>query len=282
MSITQILLEFLMNLLRNPEAASHFLDDPQGALDEAGLSGISTDDVDAVMPVVMDYAPVASVGDREYNTGGSSASGGGSGHPGSGGWAGSPGGSGGTSAASPGGSGGTSAVADSVAPPAVVQLTHVVNNFSYTSVDDRDTTTDQSVNQNVWALGDVTQWFDNVANVASGDGSAAGHASADNSTDNSTTFTAGGDLNIGNTALDVGIADSFQDNSNNSDNSDNSTDNSVNLTDSLNGSLNDNSDNSTDDSVNLTDSLNGSLNDNSDNSATDNSDNSVTDNSDNS
>src|SRR3954454_11938778 len=114
MSITQLLLEFLMNLLRILEAASHFLDDPQGALDEAGLSGISTDDVDAVMPVVMDYAPVASVGDREYNTGGSSASGGDSGHSGAGGWAGSPGGSGGTTAGSSGASGGAGAVADSV------------------------------------------------------------------------------------------------------------------------------------------------------------------------
>ncbi|HET7138561.1 MAG TPA: hypothetical protein VFI36_00235, partial [Arthrobacter sp.] len=45
-----------------------------------------------------------------------------------------------------------------------------VNNFSYTSVvDDRDATTDHSVHGNIWAQGDVHQWFQNEAVIASGD-----------------------------------------------------------------------------------------------------------------
>ena len=66
-------------------------------------------------------------------------------------------------------------------------------------MDDRDTITDQSVNQNIWADGDVKQWFDNDSVVASGDrANAAGDDAdvedsnniedsynTDNSTDNS-------------------------------------------------------------------------------------------------
>jgi hypothetical protein len=34
----------------------------------------------------------------------------------------------------------------------------IVNNYTYSStIDDRDTVSDQSVNQNIWANGDVTQ-----------------------------------------------------------------------------------------------------------------------------
>ena len=57
---------------------------------------------------------------------------------------------------------------------AVAQLTSIVNNYTYSSaIDDRDTVTDQSVNQNIWADGDVLQIFDNDAIIASGDGAIA-------------------------------------------------------------------------------------------------------------
>jgi hypothetical protein len=144
---------FLMSLFGNQEAAQKFLDDPKRSLESAGLGGVSSADVDAALPVVLDYAPItvhASSFDRSYNTGSNGA---------------------GTSGAGAG----------AVAPPtagggngdhahAVQQLQRVVNNYSYTStVGDRDTISDQSVNQNIWADGDVGQWFDNDSVVASGD-----------------------------------------------------------------------------------------------------------------
>ncbi len=262
MSITQLLLEFLMNLLKDPEAAEEFQKDPEGVLEAHGLGNITVDDVDAVVPVVVDFAPVSTIGERVFETGGNTATGGDSSYsaPASGGAGGGGGGGGYTPQADAGAAASLS--------PAAAQLTHVVNNFSYTSVDDRDTITDQSVNQNIWALGDVEQWFDNEANVASGDGAVAAgdDAAVDNSVDNSTNIHAGEDVNIGNTS--IAVEDSYND--------DHSTDNSVHvdvaLEDSLNAtdSFNDNSDNSTDNSTNvsLEDSLNAtdSFNDNSDNS----------------
>ncbi|WP_196216985.1 IniB N-terminal domain-containing protein, partial [Agromyces bracchium] len=85
-NITTALLDFLMGLLRDPEASAEFRADPDSALTNAGLNGICAADVDAVLPVALDFSPVA---DREYHTGGnsidSSASGGGWGGGGSGG-----------------------------------------------------------------------------------------------------------------------------------------------------------------------------------------------------
>ena len=75
MAITQSLLDFILNLLRDPEAAEAYNANPQAALASAGHGDLSCADVDAVRPVVLDYASVSM--DREYNTGGnhSSASG---------------------------------------------------------------------------------------------------------------------------------------------------------------------------------------------------------------
>ncbi|WP_426938861.1 IniB N-terminal domain-containing protein [Pseudarthrobacter sp. S3] len=256
------LVQFLMGLFNNPAAAEEFLNDPERSLEDAGLREVCSADVDAAMPVVLDYAPIsvnASSFDREYNTGGNTS------------WTGGNGGAGHTPPPGGGGAGHTP-------PPAggghhdhddhahaVQQLNHVVNNYSYTStVDDRDTVTDQSVNQNIWADGDVNQWFDNEAVIASGDQAlAAGDDNnvrdsyntsdsynTDNTTDNSTdnSITAGGNVNIGNSQLDVDdsfntdvdvdVADSFN------DNSDNSMDNSVQIEDSFQDNS-DNSDNST-------------------------------------
>ncbi|QNE15712.1 IniB N-terminal domain-containing protein [Pseudarthrobacter sp. NBSH8] len=261
---------FLMSLFGNQQAAQKFLDDPERALESAGLGGVCSADVDAALPVVLDYAPITVHGsfDRSYSTGGNGAATGG------------------------GGAGSGGAVA--VTPPpaghghddhahAVQQLQNVVNNYSYTStVDDRDTITDQSVNQNIWANGDVTQWFDNHAVVASGDRAVAAgddvdmrdsnniqdSYNTDNSNDSSTdsSVNAGRDASVGNTHtdiedsfntdLDVDIEDSFNDNSDNRvDNSeqtdtnieDSFNDNSVVLTDNSDNSveLTDNSDNST-------------------------------------
>jgi hypothetical protein len=240
---------FLMSLFGNHKAAQEFLDDPERSLEHAGLGGVCSADVDAALPVVLDYAPItvnASSFDRSYNTGGNGAATGG-----------------GAVAVTPPPFGG----GNGDHTHAVQQLHNVVNNYSYTStVDDRDTITDQSVNQNIWADGDVEQWFDNDAVVASGDRAVAADDdvdmddsnniedsyNTDNSNDSSTdnSVNAGRDADVGNTDtdiddsfntdLDLDVADSFNDNSDNS--TDNSEETDVDVEDSFN-----------DDSVEVTD-----------------------------
>ncbi|PFG38736.1 hypothetical protein ATJ97_1222 [Georgenia soli] len=184
-TIANMLLEFLMKLLRDPEAAAAFRSDPDKALEAAGLGGVCTDDVEAVMPVIFDYAPVRvdSSFDRDYGTGGNDAAIGGSfprpGHdrPGH------------DRPDVPGHDDADHPRYDDDHAHAVQQLSYVVNDYSYTSwVDDRDTVTDQSVNQNIWADGDVVQLFDNDAVIASGDHAVAAgdDAHVDNSHDEST------------------------------------------------------------------------------------------------
>ncbi|NUT72708.1 IniB N-terminal domain-containing protein [Pseudarthrobacter sp. C4D7] len=276
------LVQFLMQLFGNREAVQEFLADPERVLQEHGLANVCAADVDAAMPVVLDYAPItvnATSFAREHATGGNSV------------WAGQTGALGGHGGGIPAGGaaagqGGTNYDQDDHAH-AVQQLHHVVNHFSYTTnttvLDDRDTITDQSVNQNIWAHGDVEQWFDNHAVVASGDRAVAAgddatvrdsnnitdsynaDHSADNSTDNS--IHAGGDVGIGNeetdisdsfnTDLSLDVDDSFNDNSDNSsyqDYSDHSTSTDVDL--DVRDSFNDNSDDSTHNSVAVEDSFN--------------------------
>src|SRR5919112_259541 len=207
MTLANDLVQFLMQLFGDRQAAQDFLDDPERVLEDHGLGGVCSADVDAAMPVVLDYAPVtinASRFDRDYNTGGNNSS---TDHNGGGGYT-----------PPPAGGGGGHHDNDDHAH-AIQQLHHVVNNYSYTStVDDRDTITDQSVNQNIWAEGDVEQWFDNDSVVASGDRAiAAGDDadvqdsnniedsySTDNSTDNSKDHSihAGRDASVGNTRVD--------------------------------------------------------------------------------
>ncbi|UUL77268.1 hypothetical protein NG819_07100 [Pseudarthrobacter sp. Fe7] len=171
------------------------------------------------MPVVLDYAPItvnAPSMAREHITAGNSA------------WAGQPGTSSGHAGSSApihaagqaAGQGGSSYDNDDHAH-AVQQLHQVVNHFSYTTnstlLDHRDTITDQSVSQNIWAHGDVEQWFDHDAVVASGDRAMAAGGDAgvrdshntDHSTDNSTdnSLHAGGDVSLGNEQ--TAISDSF-------------------------------------------------------------------------
>ncbi|WP_411374240.1 IniB N-terminal domain-containing protein [Arthrobacter sp. MPF02] len=279
MTLANDLVQFLMHLFGDRQAAQDFLDNPEKVLEDHGLGKVCSADVDAAMPVVLDYAPVtinASRFDREYNTGGNDAR---TDHNGGGG--------GSTGGGNHGGGhhhgGGRDNDHDDHAH-AVQQLHHVVNNYSYTStVDDRDTIVDQSVNQNIWADGDVEQWFDNDSVVASGDRAVAAGDDAyvkdsnniedsyntDNSTDNSidNSVTAGRDANIGNEEtniddsfntdvdIDADIDDSFNEDSqnDNSDHSDNST--NIDVRDSgndnsINDSFNDEIDNSINDSGN--------------------------------
>ena len=98
-------------------------------------------------------------------------------------------------------------------PPTVVEeITNVTTNFA---IDARTTIIDQSVNQNIWAGGDVTQIFDQEAIVASGDGSVA--AGKDASIDNSQTEIDADDIGIGNTEITAEISDAFNDQSTTTD-----------------------------------------------------------------
>lgn len=201
------LLEFLMQLLRDPDAAEKFREDPDGELHRAGLDDVRTDDVDAVLPVVLDYAPmrVDTSFHRGPDTGGVWG--------GSGRWERQLDGGRSRDHADRGddGSGWGGQGRDDDHSHAVTQLTHIVNNYAYTaSVDDRDTTTDPSAHQNVWADGDVLQWFDNDAIVASGDRALAAGGDVDSSTDSSTHADArDSTVDVGTTDLD--IEDSFDD-----------------------------------------------------------------------
>ncbi|WP_285247038.1 IniB N-terminal domain-containing protein [Pseudarthrobacter sp. efr-133-R2A-89] len=156
------LVQFLMNLFGDREAVQAFLDNPERALADHGLGNVCSADVDAAMPVVLDYAPItvnASSFERSYSAGGSGP------------WTGPAGpaaGQGGHGA----GYGGAGYDPDDHAY-AVQQLHHVVDHFSYTAgatiVDERATISGQSAPQNVWAHGDAEQWFDNEVPMAPGD-----------------------------------------------------------------------------------------------------------------
>ncbi|WP_350002836.1 IniB N-terminal domain-containing protein [Pseudarthrobacter sp. WHRI 8279] len=143
MTVAKEVVQFLMGIFADRQAAQGFLDDPEGVLEKHGLAGVSSADVDAAMPVVLDYAPLsvtASAADRDFNSG----TGAGTGHAG----------------------GGGNPLAGGGEPDdhgrAVEQLAHVVANYSYSSTpDDRGTLPDQSQGLNIWADGDVEQWFDN-------------------------------------------------------------------------------------------------------------------------
>jgi hypothetical protein len=212
-TIANTLLEFLMNLLRDPEAAAAFRHDPEKALEHAGLGEVCTEDVEAVMPVIFDYAPVRvdSSFDRNYDTGRNDSEVGGN-------------------IARPGRDDDHDRPRDDDDHDrprhdedddhahAVQQLSYVVNNYSYTSrIDDRDTITDQSVNQNIWADGDVVQLFDNDAVIASGDHAVAAgdDAHVDNSHDESTNTWV--DVEDGDATVVVGD-DNFSDDIENSGN----------------------------------------------------------------
>ena len=61
MGPTQNLHDFVLNLLTNPDARSAFEIDPEGTLHDAGLSDITVADVQDVVPLVVDYAPVQGI-----------------------------------------------------------------------------------------------------------------------------------------------------------------------------------------------------------------------------
>lgn len=215
-TMADALIDFILSLLRDPEAAAEFDEDPQGALASRGLSNVSAADVCSVAPVIADRPAVVPhhSADRSGD------------HSGGHHWTPKP-----------------------VQPtkpekhhdhddddPVVREIKSITNSMTW--VDDRDTVVDQSVNQNIWADGDVTQVFDNEAIVASGDDSmAAGDdATVENTLDQSTDIEAGEDVNIGNETDTTVVEDSFNEETDASTETDSSVDVEV------DDSLNDNSD----------------------------------------
>lgn len=176
-TITDALIEFILSLLGDPDAAAAFAEDPEGSFESAGLGDVCGADVRSVVPIIVDRPDVVAAPPPHVIV-----------HT----------------------------------PPTIIvgprpeeprhelirEIANIVNHFS---VDNRSTILDQSVNQSIWAEGDVTQLFDQDAVVAAGDDSTAGGRDVD--IDSSTTDVVAGDIAIGNTDTDVEIEDSFNDHS---------------------------------------------------------------------
>ena len=179
-TMADALIEFILSLLRDPDAAAEFDADPGGAMAARGLNNVRYDDVCAVAPVVVDRAAVVPRPDP-------------------------------------------APVTPPSVDPVVNEIRNITNNFSW--IDDRDTIVDQSVNQNIWAQGDVTQTFDQEAVVASGDDaiSAGDDVAIEQNLDDSTTITAGDDVNMGNDTTNNTTAGSYNQATDASTNTDAST-----------------------------------------------------------
>ncbi len=184
-TVANALIEFILSLLRDPAAREEFDADPDAALANAGLANVSATDVCAVAPVIYhrpDVQPAPAPAPAPSYSGGDGGGGGG-------GWS------------------------NRYEPPAVQEVKNILHQMTH--VTNNNTVIDQSVNQNIWAKGDVMQVFDQSAVVATGEGAmAAGKdLSLDKSTDNSTTITATDDSAILiDNAIDVEVTeDSYND-----------------------------------------------------------------------
>jgi hypothetical protein len=135
MSSVTSLLDFILNLLKDPQAQAEFKADPQAVLASNGLTGVCAEDIHDTLPLVTDNRAVEQTSSH-------------------------------TAAPSA-----TPAPGESDTHAAVRYLSYITNTYSYT--DDHNTAIDESVHQNIWAAGDVTQTFDNNNVVSSGHGSVA-------------------------------------------------------------------------------------------------------------
>ena len=122
------LLDFILNLLKDPQTQAEFKANPQQVLADNGLTGVCAADIHETLPLVTDDRSVA------LSSGGH---------------------------ASP-----------PPAPPApgegdlhaaVRYLSYITNTYTY---DDHSTSIDDSVHENIWAAGDVSQTFDDSNVVA--------------------------------------------------------------------------------------------------------------------
>ncbi|PZS35848.1 MAG: hypothetical protein DLM61_01345 [Pseudonocardiales bacterium] len=196
MNVTQSLLDFILNLMRDGNAKAAFVSDPDRALADAGLSNVCSEDVSDAMSYVSEYHPVSFVGDRAY--------------------------AGRSEGAEHGGrhedyrsddyrrdSGFRSEHHDGDSHAAAVhQLEYITNNYSY--ADSHDTMIDKSVNQNIWNKGDLSQRFDDHS-VTATDHSVAAGRDITGDVANGNGNVVGHDNSVGNTfrSDDHSIKDSF-------------------------------------------------------------------------
>ncbi len=180
-NMTQTLLDFILNLLRDSNAKAAFVADPEKALADAGLSNVCSEDVSDAMTYVAEYHPIAPVGHREYNVSSTNVS-----HQ----------------------SGGNYHPHPEPHATAVQQLEYITNNYSY--VDDHDTVIDKSVNQNIWNDGVLNQRFDDHS-VTATDHSVAAGRDIDGNVANGDGNLVGDGNDVGNTWYrdDHSINDSF-------------------------------------------------------------------------
>jgi hypothetical protein len=157
------ILQFLLDLLRDPSAQATFAADPQGTLASAGLDNLCFADVRDALPLVMDHAPaaVAARYDDDVRAGSASAAAVVSdpGHHWDGGhhdhhWNPGP----------------VPAPHHPEVDRVVQHLNWVTNNYAF---DSHDTTFSTDLNQHIIANGDVTTTVDTHPQVASGDGAVA-------------------------------------------------------------------------------------------------------------
>lgn len=196
MNVTQSLLDFILNLMRDDTAKAAFVADPNRALADAGLSNVCSEDVSDAMSYVSEYHPVSFVGDRAY-AGRSEGAEHGDRHEGyrSDDYRREEG-------FRPEHHDGDSHAA------AVHQLEYITNNYSY--ADSHDTTIDKSVNQNIWNKGDLSQSFDDHS-VTATDHSVAAGRDINGDVANGNGNVVGHDNSVGNTVRsdDHSIKDSF-------------------------------------------------------------------------
>ncbi|MBC3194611.1 hypothetical protein H7X46_26530 [Pseudonocardia sp. C8] len=152
MSAEKSLIQFILDLLRDPQLLAEFKEDPHGVLASCGLSEASAEDVRDAIVLVQDNDEVSF--DRDYNTGG------------------------GHHAPPP--------PVEHPKPgedPAEYIERYVTNNHYTYNVDDRDTIVDNSINQNIdTGGGDFNQDIETNSVVASGDGAVAAGDDIEDST----------------------------------------------------------------------------------------------------
>ena len=135
MNAVTSLLDFILNLLKDPQAQAEFKANPQAVLADNGLTGVCAADIHDTLPLVTDNRAV------EQTSSHTSAP---------------------SAAPAPG---------ESDTHAAVRYLSYITNTYTYT--DDHNVAIDDSVHQNIWAAGDVTQTFDDSNVVSNGHGSVA-------------------------------------------------------------------------------------------------------------
>lgn len=156
------LLDTLISIFTDNDTRAAFQDDPEGFLNQNGLGNVTSQDIQAEMPRVLSAI--------QGNTGGAAQGG-----------VANFAGSGNVTLPPPPASSGGGGLAEGGLQGAIESINHYTNVLNVTNhrfedndttfVDDRDTTVDNSVNQNITAFGDVNQDFDN--DVVSGDGAVA-------------------------------------------------------------------------------------------------------------